>query len=225
MHYWSDKHTSAQSFKLKFPPNRGPKGLQTRFLMCSRDRLSKRRFLQAFFLHYQHCEDAIWLWKTTCFEGFSLCRSCRFCLSSYHAETSKLASKSVSKVIQNRSRTVFEVTCVLETLPGRVWNDFRLPNGLPKEVLEASLRPSKTSSLSLGLLGGLQNGFWEPFGSLGAGFYIIFGCIFRVKIYFDLCVSLQFCIVCHRASNGANLSHWYPFEMSFLQAWASLTEG
>ena len=65
---------------------------------------------------------------------------------------------------------MFEVTCVLETLPGRVWNDFGLPNGLPKEVLEASSRPSKTSSLSLGLPGGLQNGFWEPFGPLGAGF-------------------------------------------------------
>ena len=65
---------------------------------------------------------------------------------------------------------MFEVTCVLETLPGRVWNDFRLPNGFPKEVLEASSRPSKTSSLSLGLPGGLQNGFWEPFGLLGAGF-------------------------------------------------------
>ena len=131
----------------KWVPNRGPDGVKTWFLMHISDRWKKRRLVQAFFLHSQHCEDAIWLWKTRCFEGFSLCHSCRFCLPSYHAETSKLASKSVSKVIQNRSKTVFEVTCVLETLPGRVWTDFRLPNGLPKEVLETSSRPSKTSSL------------------------------------------------------------------------------
>ena len=130
----------------KWVPNRGPQGVKTCFLMHISDRSRKRRFVQALFLHSQHCEDAIWLWKTRCFEGFSLCRSCRFCLSSYHAETSKLASKSIFKVIQNRSRTVFEVTCVLKTLPGRVWNDFRLPNGLPKEVLEASSRLSKTYS-------------------------------------------------------------------------------
>ena len=65
---------------------------------------------------------------------------------------------------QNRSEAV------VEALPGQVWNDFGLPNGLPKEVLEASSRPSKTSSFQLGLLGGLRNGFWRPFGPLGAGF-------------------------------------------------------
>ena len=65
---------------------------------------------------------------------------------------------------------MFEVTCVLEALPGRVWNDFRLPNGSPKEVLEASSRHEKTTFLQLGLPGGLQNGFWESFGPLGAGF-------------------------------------------------------
>ena len=48
--------------------------------------------------------------------------------------------------------------------------DFGLPNGLPEELLEASARPLKTSSFQLGLLGGLQNGFWKPFGPLGAGF-------------------------------------------------------
>ena len=73
-------------------------------------------------------------------------------------------------MIQNRSKTVFEVTYVLETLPGRVWNDFRLPSGLPKEVLEASSRPSKTSSFQLGLPRGLQNGFWKLFGLVGTRF-------------------------------------------------------
>ena len=130
----------------KWGPNRGPAGVWTWFLMPISDRSRKRRFLQAFFLHYQHCEDAIRLGKTRCFEGFSLCHSYRFCLPSSYAEPSKLASKSISKGFQNRSQSLFEVTGVLETLPGRVWIDFRLPNRLPKEVLEASLRPSKTYS-------------------------------------------------------------------------------
>ena len=51
-------------------PNRGPEGVQTRFLMHISDRSRKGRFLQALFLHYQHCEDAIWLWIHRCFERF-----------------------------------------------------------------------------------------------------------------------------------------------------------
>ena len=82
----------------------------------------------------------------------------------------KKASKSVSNVLQKLSKTLLEIASVLETLPRRVWNDFGVPNGLPKEVLEASSRPSKTSSFQLGLPGGLWNGLWRPFGPLGAGF-------------------------------------------------------
>ena len=129
----------------RWVPKRDPERVQIRPLMYISRRSRKRRFMQAFFLHYQHCEDAILLWKK-CFEGFSLPHSCRFCLSSYHAETSKLVSKSLSKVFQNGFKTLFEVTCVLETLLGQVWNDFRLPNDIPREVLEASSRPSKTFS-------------------------------------------------------------------------------
>ena len=97
-------------------------------------------------------------------------------------EALKKGLQSVSKGFQNHSKTLLKVTSVLETLLGRVRNDFGLPNGLPKEVLEASSRPSKTSSLQLGLSGGLQNGFWTPFGPLGTGFGTIFGGIFDLKI-------------------------------------------
>ena len=54
---------------------------------------------------------------------------------------------------------MIDVMCILETLLGEVWNDFGLPNGSPKEVLEASSRHEKTTSLQLGLPGGFQNGF------------------------------------------------------------------
>ena len=57
-----------------------------------------------------------------------------------------------------------------EALPERVWKDFGLPNDLPKQVLEASSRRSKTSSFQLGLSGVLQNGFWRLFGPPGAVF-------------------------------------------------------
>ena len=43
----------------KWVPNRGPDGVQTRFLMHISDRSRKRRPLQGLFMHYQHCEDAI----------------------------------------------------------------------------------------------------------------------------------------------------------------------
>ena len=91
-----------------------------------------------------------------------------------------------------------------EALPERVWKDFGLPNGLPKQVLEASSRPSKTSSLQLGLPGGLQNGFWTPFGPLEAGFWTIFGGNLSLKIVSEVCLSLQFCIVCRRGPNAWN---------------------
>ena len=72
---------------------------------------------------------------------------------------SKNASKSISKGFQNHSTTIFDGICVLETLLEPVWNDFGLPNGFPKEVLEASSRLSKTYSFQRGLPGGCQNGF------------------------------------------------------------------
>ena len=77
-----------------------------------------------------------------------------------------------------------------EALPKRVWKDFGLPNGLPKEVLEASSRPSKTSSFQLGLLGGVRNGFWRRFGPLGAGFWTIFGDNFSFQIESEVCLLL-----------------------------------
>ena len=125
---------------LKWVPNRGPDEVQTRLLMSTSDRSRKRKLLQALILHYQHCEDAIWLWKTRYLLRFSLCHSCRFCFTSYDTKTSKLASKSVSKVIPNWPDTSFKDSCVLETYLGRVWNDVGLSNGLPKEVREASSR-------------------------------------------------------------------------------------
>ena len=166
----------------KWVPNRGTRAVQTRFLTYISLRSKKRRRLHTLFLPYRHGEDAIWLWKHKCFWRFSLCHCSWYCSSSYHAETSTLASKSFSEVIQNRSKTVFEVTFVLETLPGRVWNDFELPNGFPKEVLEASSRPSKTFSFQLGLPRGLQNGFWKPFGPLGAAILTIFRSNLSLKI-------------------------------------------
>ena len=77
---------------------------------------------------------------------------------------SKTVSKSVSQVYQNRSKTLFEVTCVLETLLGWAWNDFGLPNGVPKHFLEASSKPSKTFLAvwpSLRRPRSHQNGFWS----------------------------------------------------------------
>ena len=65
---------------------------------------------------------------------------------------------------------MIDVICFLETLLGEAWNDFGLPNGSPKEVLEASSGRSKTSSFQLGLPGRLWNGFWIPFRPRGAGF-------------------------------------------------------
>ena len=61
--------------------------------------------------------------------------------------------------------------------------DFGLPNSLPKEVLEASSRPSKTSSFQLGLPGSFKNDFWTPFGPLGAGFWTSPGHRFRSQIH------------------------------------------
>ena len=106
--------------------------------------------------------------------------------------------------VQNRSKTLFEVTCVLETLPGRVWNDFGLPNSFPKEVLEAFSRPPKTYSFHLGLPGGLWNGFWKPFGPLGARFWSISGGHFSFKIWSEVCLSLQFCIAFRPVPNALN---------------------
>ena len=73
-------------------------------------------------------------------------------------------------MIQNQLSTLFKHSCVLETYLGRVRTDFGLPHGVPKEVHEASARHSKTSSFQLGHLGRLQNGFWTPFGLIGAEF-------------------------------------------------------
>ena len=87
----------------------------------------------------------------------------------------------MSKTAQNHSRTLFDIRCVSEALPERAWKDFGVPNGVPKQVLEASSRPSKTSSFQLGRLGGLQNGFWEAFGPLGAGFWNILEVILEWK--------------------------------------------
>ena len=97
---------------------------------------------------------------------------------------------------------LFDNICVLETLLGRVWNDFGLPNSFPKEVLEASSRPSKIYSFQLGLPGGVQNGFWKRFGHLGAGFSTIFADNFRLKIESEVCLSLQFYIAFRRAPNA-----------------------
>ena len=94
----------------------------------------------------------------------------------------KNSQKLVSKTSQNQSKTLFDISCVLGALPWRLWNDFGLPNSLPKEVLEASSRPSKTSSFQLGFPGCFQNGFWRPFGPFGARVWIIFGDNFSFKI-------------------------------------------
>ena len=48
--------------------------------------------------------------------------------------------KLVPKGFQTPSQTLFEVTSVLETLLGRVRNDFGFPNGSPRKVLEAPSR-------------------------------------------------------------------------------------
>ena len=112
----------------------------------------------------------------------------------------------MSKTSQNQSKTIFDISCVLEALPWRFWNDFGLPNSLPKEVLEASSRLSKTSSLQLGLPGGLQNGFWTPFGPLGAGFWTIFGNSLSLKVQSDVCLLLLLCIAFRRTPNALKFS-------------------
>ena len=79
-------------------PKSRPRKSQIRLLMYTSDRFRKRALLQTFVLHYQHGEDAIRLWKHKWRQRFSLHHSCRFCLSSYHAESSKLqvqASRSI----------------------------------------------------------------------------------------------------------------------------------
>ena len=96
----------------------------------------------------------------------------------------------MSKTAQNHSKTLFDIRCVSETLPERVWKDFGLPNGCPKEVLEASSRLSKTYSFQRGLPGRCQNGFWSPFGPLGARCLALFGDNFNLKIESEVCLSL-----------------------------------
>ena len=61
-----------------------------------------------------------------------------------------LSSRRIEKTLQNWCpRRPFDIRCVSEALPERVWKDFGLPNGLPKHVIEGSSR---------------------LFGPLGAGF-------------------------------------------------------
>ena len=109
-----------------------------------------------------------------------------------------LSSWRLKKTIKNwcprrpktSPKTLFDISCVLEALPWRLWNNFGLLSSFQKEVLEASSRPSKTCSLQLGLLGSLQNRFWTPFGFFGAGFWTILEGNFSFKIEFEVCLWL-----------------------------------
>lgn len=85
----------------------------------------------------QRCNLTI---KTNVFSKMFTLHSCHFCLPSYHVETLKKPSKSIPKGFQKRSKTRFDVICILETLLEQVWNDLGLPKGSQKNVLEVSPR-------------------------------------------------------------------------------------
>ena len=139
-----------------------------------------------------------------CFESFSLHHSSRFCLSSYHAETSKNVSKSVPKKFQNRAKSLFEITCVLETRPGEVWRHFGLPHGSPKHVFQASSRLSKTFSSQFGLPGTSRmecGGYLHPLALA----FEQFGTCCSLKTYSEVCLSHQFYIAFRGAPNASNV--------------------
>ena len=127
-------------------PNRGPEDGQTGFLRSISLRTRKTWFLKALSLNYQHCEDAIWLWKHRCFQTCPLCHFCRFCLSSYHVEALKtLQNQSLkgSKTIPQRSSMTYAswkrfwnwFGTILDSQMATQKRSLRRPRGCQKRIL------------------------------------------------------------------------------------------
>ena len=71
-------------------------------------------------------------------------------------------SKSMSETPQNPSKTHFDFSSFFPALPGRVWKGSGLPDGLPKESLEASSGvPGAFKSLSFS-----ARPLWKPPNSI-----------------------------------------------------------